>query len=152
MENTNIYNPFYLVGAEPLDAKTKPVASVSDLGAVATSDRYEGMVVTVLNDGYPIDFQLVGGTKNYNWRVKFANIYPTFAKLEETVDYVVNNFKTSKNPSKAFVVGTEVLIQSDENNGDKLTKYWLVGFNEDGSLKWEQEGNKVTVDGSDIEQ
>ena len=75
----------YSNGSKPLDAKLEPVKSVEDLYKIKLTDRYNGMIVTVLNNVYeydeqeedyvlvssnPIEYQLVGGITNDKWTEK----------------------------------------------------------------------------------
>ena len=50
-----------------LDAKMMPVKTVDDLKAISLTQRFEGFTVTVLNDGAPQDYWLVGGITNNHW-------------------------------------------------------------------------------------
>ena len=50
-----------------LDAKMMPVKTVDDLKAISLTQRFEGFTVTVLNDGAPQDYWLVGGITNKHW-------------------------------------------------------------------------------------
>lgn len=80
-----IDNQMYSNGSKPLDAKLEPVASLEDLYKIKLTDRYNGMIVTVLNNVYeydeeegddvlvssnPIEYQLVGGITNDKWTEK----------------------------------------------------------------------------------
>lgn len=59
-----------------LDAKMMPVNTVDDLKAISLTQRFEGFTVTVLNDGNPQDYWLVGGITNKCWVPKTnANDY-----------------------------------------------------------------------------
>ena len=75
----------YSNGSKPLDAKLEPVESLEDLYKIKLTDRYNGMIVTVLNSVYeydeqegdyvlvssnPIEYQLVGGITNDKWTEK----------------------------------------------------------------------------------
>ena len=75
----------YSNGSKPLDAKLEPVKSIEDLYKIKLTDRYNGMIVTVLNNVYeydeqegddvlvssnPIEYQLVGGITNDKWTEK----------------------------------------------------------------------------------
>ena len=70
-----------------MDAKLEPVASLEDLYKIKLTDRYNGMIVTVLNNVYeydeqegddvlvssnPIEYQLVGGITNDKWTEKIT--------------------------------------------------------------------------------
>lgn len=66
-------------GAGPLDAKMQPVEVYGDLGVIPRSQRYVGMVVTVINDtvnsdGKMADYWLVGGTTNAHWQKKDSGV------------------------------------------------------------------------------
>ena len=75
----------YSNGSKPLDAKLEPVESFEDLYKIKLTDRYNGMIVTVLNNVYeydeqeedyvlvssnPIEYQLVGGITDDKWTEK----------------------------------------------------------------------------------
>ena len=85
MAVVKIDNQMYSNGAKPLDAKLEPVKSIEDLYKIKLTDRYNGMIVTVLNNVYeydeqegddvlvssnPIEYQLVGGITNDKWTEK----------------------------------------------------------------------------------
>lgn len=50
-----------------LDAKMMPVNTVDDLKSISLTQRFEGLTVTVLNNGKPQDYWLIGGITNNNW-------------------------------------------------------------------------------------
>ena len=56
-----------------LDAKMMPVKTVDDLKAISLTQRFEGFTITVLNDGNPQDYWLVGGISNKNWVPKTSS-------------------------------------------------------------------------------
>lgn len=56
-----------------LDAKMMPVQTVDDLKKIPPTQRFEGLTVTVLNEGNPQDYWLIGGTSNSCWVPKNAN-------------------------------------------------------------------------------
>ena len=75
----------YSNGSKPLDAKLEPVKSFEDLYKIKLTDRYNGMIVTVLNNVYeydeqeedyvlvssnPVEYQLVGGITDDKWTEK----------------------------------------------------------------------------------
>ena len=75
----------YTNGSKPLDAKLEPVKSIEDLYKIKFTDRYNGMIVTVLNNVYeydeqeedyvlvssnPVEYQLVGGITDDKWTEK----------------------------------------------------------------------------------
>ena len=80
-----IDNQMYSNGSKPLDAKLEPVKSIEDLYKIKLTDRYNGMIVTVLNNVFeydeqeedyvlvssnPIEYQLVGGITDDKWTEK----------------------------------------------------------------------------------
>lgn len=50
-----------------LDSKMMPVKTYEDLSKIALSQRFEGFTITVLNDGNPQEYWLVGGISNKHW-------------------------------------------------------------------------------------
>lgn len=133
----------------PLDAKSTPVETLQDLAAIPMNYRYIGLTVTVLNSVYdeedelvsqnPVDYWLVGGIQNRFWRVKKSNIVPTKGDLNAIA-------------SDACFLGLEMVVQEDETNDGKVTKYWVTGI-DNGTVTWsrKQYGGAVTVDGEDLE-
>ena len=85
-----------------LDAKMMPVNTVEDLYAISLTQRFEGLTVTVLNNGNPQDYWLVGGTTNKYWVPKtatnfndlklvledgFLKLYNSDTQLGDAVDF-----------------------------------------------------------------
>lgn len=56
-----------------LDAKMMPVKTVNDLKSISITQRFEGLTITVLNNGNPQDYWLVGGVTNDKWIPKTSN-------------------------------------------------------------------------------
>lgn len=50
-----------------LDAKMMPVNTVEDLKKISLTQRFEGLTITVLNNGTPEEYWLVGGITNNHW-------------------------------------------------------------------------------------
>lgn len=144
-KNVTIAEPFYSTGTAPVDAKMTPAATFDELKVAAripVAQRYVGLTVTVLNSGttnIPTDYWLVGGVRNSNWKIKAGNLVDTKANL------------LLISPS-ACTIGLEMVVQADETNGGKVTKYWVTAI-ENGTVTWEQKryGAGVTVDGEDLE-
>lgn len=63
----NYSDQMKFTGKGYLDAKMMPVNSISDLKNIPLGQRFEGLTVTVLNDGNPEDYWLVGGITNGYW-------------------------------------------------------------------------------------
>ena len=142
-----IGNTYYSTKASPLDAKLTPADIYLDIASGMTRiprvQRYVGLTVTVLNKdttNIPTEYWLVGGTTNASWKLKTGNIVDTKANL------------LAISPS-ACTVGLEMIVQTDESNENKLTKYWVTEISGD-TVTWErkQYGAAVTVDGEDQEQ
>lgn len=132
----------------PLDAKSTPVETLQELAAIPMNYRYIGLTVTVLNSVYdeddelvsqsPVDYWLVGGIQNPYWKIK-GNSVPTKSDLL-AISY------------QACQLGTEMVVQADETNENKVTKYWVTAI--DGqNVTWSQKqyGAQVTVEGEDQE-
>lgn len=58
-----------------LDAKMMPVNTVDDLYSISLTQRFEGLTLTVLNNGKPQDYWLVGGITNKCWIPKTATSF-----------------------------------------------------------------------------
>lgn len=136
-------NPVYTTYAGPLDAKTTPVDYYDDLKAasrIPVKERYIGLTIVVLNPA-PTEYWLVGGTRNPNWKIKTGNIVPTKNDLLAI-------------SASACTVGLEMIVQSDETNENKVTKYWVTAI-DGANVTWEQKiyggGASVPVEGEDQE-
>lgn len=130
-------------GAMPLDPYTMPLDTVSDLAGIDKTHRYIGMTITVLNtdgDGIPVDYQLMGGINNSNWRVK----------RQKTS--VANYAALSSLKSYEIYKGLEITVLSDENSepvgkdGEDnyiypMVKYWVVDFDSSKNPIWERQNN-----------
>jgi hypothetical protein len=150
ISGTTITNTYYSAKASPLDAKQTPADVYLDIASGMTriprAQRYVGLTVTVLNKdttNIPVDYWLVGGTTNANWKVKAGNIVGTKANL------------LAISPS-ACTVGLEMVVQADETNDGKVTKYWVTEIN-GANVTWERKvygGGTATVpvEGEDQEQ
>ncbi len=143
-KNTTITGQYYSTSRGPLDAKLTPAETfeeLSDVNRIPISNRYVGLTVTVLKPT-PVEYWLVGGRTNNSWRIKAGNIIDTKANL------------LAISPS-VCTVGLEMVVQNDETNDNKLTKYWVTSVSDDGVV-WEQKrygegGSDVTISGEDIE-
>lgn len=63
----NFTDQIKYAGRGYLDAKMMPVKSIDDLKSISLKQRFEGFTVTVLNNGNPQDYWLVGGVTNEHW-------------------------------------------------------------------------------------
>lgn len=133
----------------PVDIASTPVETVEELAAIPNMYRYIGLTVTVMNSVYddddelvsqnPVDYWLVGGIQNPFWKVKAGNIVDTKANL------------LAISPS-ACTIGLEMVVQADETNDNKVTKYWVTAI-DGANVTWDrkQYGAQVTVEGEDQE-
>lgn len=133
----------------PVDIASTPVETVEELAAIPNAYRYIGLTVTVMNSVYdeddelvsqnPVDYWLVGGIQNPFWKVKAGNIVDTKANL------------LAISPS-ACTIGLEMVVQADETNDNKVTKYWVTAI-DGANVTWDrkQYGAQVTIEGEDQE-
>lgn len=88
----NYTNQIKYAGRGYLDSKMMPVQTVDDLYAISLTQRFEGLTITVLNDGNPQDYWLVGGTTNNCWIPKTGTNYNDLRLvLEEGFLKLTNN-------------------------------------------------------------
>jgi hypothetical protein len=143
--------PIYYSNSGSTDAKLQPVGTYTDLrqGAamIPVTDRYVGMTIAVTGAtsgmGTQVEYWLVGGVKNANWKLKTGNVVPTIEDLNAI-------------SSGACIVGTEMIVQSDSTNENKVTKYWVTAIDKENKrVVWERKqyggGSAVTVEGEDQE-
>ncbi|MBP5725281.1 MAG: hypothetical protein J6X18_17110 [Bacteroidales bacterium] len=140
-KNTTIPGQYYSTARGPLDAKMTPADSyeeLTDLSRIPVAQRYVGLTVTVLNPT-PVEYWLVGGRTNASWKIKAGNIVDTKANLLAI-------------SSSACTVGLEMVVQADETNEGKVTKYWVTAI-DGANVTWDrkQYGAQVTVEGEDQE-
>ena len=140
-KNTTIPGQYYSTARGPLDAKMTPADSyeeLTDLSRIPVAQRYVGLTVTVLNPT-PVEYWLVGGRTNASWKIKAGNIVDTKANLLAI-------------SSSACTVGLEMVVQADETNDNKVTKYWVTAI-DGANVTWDrkQYGAQVTIEGEDQE-
>lgn len=134
----------HYAGGEYLDSNMS-VESYADLSLIPRSERFIGMTVTVLNattTKVPQDYWLVNTIANSGWKLKQSN---TVATYEALLSY----------PYTACVVGLEMMVQSDETNDGKPTKYRVTAIDTKAkTVTWEKEGgssdNDILITGNDI--
>lgn len=159
-------NQFLNQSAVPIDKGMEPVNSYTDLATVNRSCRYIGMAKTVLNkvteydedegedvvkSTYPMEFVLSGSTGNGAWRLN--KLSPV--KTHKEVETLLTKYNV---PSKAFSIGIEIMVEKDETNNNKPTKYWITAIDTTANtVTWERCDNgsstapSITVEGTDIE-
>ena len=141
-KNVTVTEQYYSAKKGPLDAKLTPAddyAELTDLTRIPRSERYVGLAVTVLNSGSPVEYWLIGGTANKNWKIKAGNIVPDKASLLAI-------------STSACTVGLEMIVQVDESNDNKLTKYHVSEI-DGGNVVWtkEENGSAILITGDDVE-
>jgi hypothetical protein len=83
----NYTDQLKFAGKGYLDAKMMPVDTVDGLYAIPRTQRFEGLTITVLNNGNPMDYWLVGGTADANWVPKGnGNLQALEEKLNNEID------------------------------------------------------------------
>lgn len=95
----NYTDQIKFAGKGYLDAKVMPVATINDLYQIPRTQRFEGLTITVLNNGNPQDYWLVGGTSDANWVIKESQIVKELDErvltLTERIDSLSTNTDTN---------------------------------------------------------
>ena len=112
-----------------LDSKMMPVNTFSDLQNIPRPQRFEGLTITVLNNGNPQDYWLIGGTSNSCWVPKTATNFNElklvledgFLKLKnadvelgEAVN--LNNFFPEGGNSDLYIASVDYVNTDDNDN------------------------------------
>ena len=105
----NYTDQLKFAGKGYLDAKMMPVATVNELYQIPRTQRFEGLTITVLNNGNPIDYQLVGGTSDANWVIK------QIAKVNELEERVVTLSERIDSLVVSDVENTEAIEDNTKN-------------------------------------
>lgn len=106
-----------------LDAKMMPVQTVDDLKAISLTQRFEGLTITVLNNGNPEDYWLVGGITNQCWVKKNSGV--NLEKIEELETKIENESSEREKAISNIQERLENLskLQSEiKNNSDNISK------------------------------
>lgn len=151
-----------------LDAKMMPVQTVEDLKSIPITQRFEGFTVTVLNNGDPQDYWLVGGVANKYWVPKSAKNNNKELKLilEEGFLKLADNdgqIGDSVNLNELFPESTDLYINSIDyvTENDNLEKGVYLCFTySDGTKKYldmsvflsttYESGSGIVIDGNVI--
>lgn len=154
-------NQFLNQSAGPIDKGMETVDRYADLATVDRSCRYIGMAKTVLNkvteydeeegedvvkSTYPMEFVLSGSTGNGAWRLSKTSPVKTYKEVESLL--------TKYNvPSKVFSIGIEIMVEKDETNNNKPTKYRITAVDTSANtVTWERcDSAAITVEGADME-
>lgn len=171
----NYTNQLKYAGQGYLDAKMMPVNSVDDLKAISLTQRFEGLTITVLNNGNPQDYWLVGGITNSCWIPKtnggsysdlklvledgFLKLMDGNVQLGENID--LNSFfpeqpGSPENPNDLYIASIDYTTSNENgdngifmcftySNGDK--KY--LNMSQFVQSKYEQ-GSGIVIDGNVI--
>lgn len=142
-KNVKVSEQYYSLKKGPLDAKLTPAEDyieLTDMTRIPRSERYVGLTVTVLNSGSPVEYWLVGGTTNKSWKIKAGNIVPDKSSL------------LAISPS-ACTIGIEMIVQVDESNDNKRTKYYVSELT-DENVVWtkEEQSAGIQITGDDMEE
>ena len=137
---TNLTEQLNLQKKQPIDIRQSVLNSVSELSTYSYfTYAYDGMEVTVLNDGHPLKFSIdsngasrVG--KNH-WTISSTIVVDTYQKLVSFSSDLVALLNRGSNISKAFKIGQKAIILSDETRGGKWAEY-IVESIADGIPTW----------------
>lgn len=125
----NYTNQLKYTGKGYLDAKMMPVETVDDLKKISLTQRFEGLTITVLNNGNPQDYWLVGGTTNKYWVPKtdntnlrliledgFLKLFDGDKQLDEPVD--LNDFfpENSGGTKDLYIESVDYTTTDDNGN------------------------------------
>lgn len=149
-----------------IDAKMMPVKTVEDLKEIPITQRFEGYTVTVLNDGNPRDYWLIGGVANKYWVPKTINgnhkdlkliLEEGFLKLHDNDGQVGNSVNLNNLfPDDMYISSVDYSTSDNEgNNGvflcftysDDSKKY--LDMSQFLSNTYEQ-GSGIVIDGKVI--
>ena len=129
MEIINYTDQLKYTGKGYLDSKMMPVNTFSDLQNIPRPQRFEGLTITVLNNGNPQDYWLIGGTSNSCWVPKTATNFNElklvledgFLKLKnadvelgEAVN--LNNFFPEGGNSDLYIASVDYVNTDDNGN------------------------------------
>lgn len=158
-----------------LDAKMMPVNSVDDLKAISLTQRFEGLTITVLNNGNPQDYWLVGGITNKNWVPKtfnngdgnyvdlklaledgFLMLMDGSTQLGEKID--LNSFFPGGQPGNDDLFISSIDYVTENENGEKGIFMCFTYSNEAKKYlnmsqflqKVYEQGNGIVIDGNVI--
>jgi hypothetical protein len=112
-------------GAGYLDSKMAPVKLVEDLYKLPLTQRFEGLTITVLNNGDAKDYWLVGGISNNNWIEKndneslkliledgFLKLLSNDKQIGDGVD--LNNFFPESDYNDLHISNIEYVTENDK--------------------------------------
>ena len=165
----NYTNQLKYTGKGYLDAKMMPVETVDDLKKISLTQRFEGLTITVLNNGNPQDYWLVGGTTNKYWVPKtdntnlrliledgFLKLLDGDKQLDESID--LNNFFPEGSGTTNDLYIESVDYTTTDNNGNN--GIFLQFTYSDGTLKYldmgvflsntYEAGSGIVIDGNVI--
>jgi predicted nuclease with TOPRIM domain len=100
-----------------------PVNSVEDLKKISLTQRFEGLTITVLNDGNPQDYWLVGGITNGCWVKKsFGNNSEKVQELETKIETEIKDREASINSLQERLNNLSKLQETVNNNSADIDK------------------------------
>lgn len=97
-----------------IDAKMTPVETVDDLKKIPITQRFEGFTVTVLNDGKPQDYWLVGGVANKYWVPKTVVIEDYETAIKNIQERLTNLYNTGTGNTESINEINEKLFDVDD--------------------------------------
>ena len=132
MSVINYSDQLKYTGKGYLDAKMMPVNTIDDLKKIPITQRFEGFTVTVLNNGNPKDYWLVGGVANKYWVPKtidgnhkdlrlileegFLKLYDNDGQIGDSVD--LNSFfpEIPEQQDDLYISSVDYTISDEDGN------------------------------------
>lgn len=131
-----------LLKKSSIDARQTTLQTVSELSSYAYySYAYDGLEVTVLNNGHPLKFAMnsngASRIRKNSWTLCDTIVADTYQGLVDLAENIVTTLNVSStNVSKAFEVGQKAIVLSDETRDGKWAEY-IVTAVENGVPTWE---------------
>ena len=131
-----------LLKKSSLDVRQTTMQTIAELASYAYfSYSYDGLEVTVLNEGHPVKFTMnsngASRIRKCHWTISSTIVANTYQDLVDFADSVVQTLNvSSSNLSKAFTVGQKAVVLADETRDGGWSEY-IVASVTDAVPEWE---------------